>query len=200
MRAALGLVVFLGATTMGFQMLGPRLMAAHFGSVPQVWAAVISVFLGGLAIGYSIGGRLGDRQSGRRWAVGIWALTSLLVVVTHRIAGPVGEWFVAQAAIPPWWEPVAGATVLFLLPTIGMGTALPLLLRLGFRGKVGEGEHAGRYLSFSTLGGILGVLGTMFWLLPRFPLGTVALILAAPWAVAAAVAAASRSAAEGGGG
>lgn len=196
MRGALALAALLGAATMGFEILGPRLMAVDFGSVPQVWAGVISVFLGGLAIGYAVGGRLGDRADRSRWAAGLWALTSLGVVVTHRIARPVGEWFLAQSGTPPWWEPVAAAAALFLIPTIGMGTALPLLLRLGVRGQAGEGEHAGRYLAFSTLGGILGVLGTMFWLIPRFPLGTVALVLAVPWALAAALAALARPAKE----
>lgn len=196
MRGALALAFLLGAATMGYEMLGPRLMAIHFGSIPQVWAAVISVFLGGLAVGYAIGGRLGDLPGRARWAAGIWGATALLVVATHRVSRPLGEWFLAQSGTPPWWEPVAAATALFIIPTIGMGTALPLLLRLGVRGRAGEGEHAGRYLAFSTFGGILGVLGTMFLLIPRFPLGTVAILLAAPWLLAAGFAILHRPAPE----
>lgn len=190
MRGALVLVFVLGAATMGFEILGPRMMAPHFGTTPNVWGAVISVFLGGLALGYALGGRLGDRGDRAVWASGVWAVTGLLVLASHAAAKPVGDAFVTRfAQSPPWWEPVAAASTLFLVPTVGMGTAIPLLLRLGGRRGAGEGEHAGRYMAWSTLGGILGVLGTTFWLFGLFTLQKIAWILATPWLVAAGLAA-----------
>ena len=52
----------LGFVLMGFEMLGSRYLNPYFGSGIYTWAALISVTLFALMIGYFIGGWLVDRR------------------------------------------------------------------------------------------------------------------------------------------
>ena len=54
-------VVISGASVMVLEILAPRLLGPVYGSGAQVWAAVISVTLAALAVGYWLGGQVADR-------------------------------------------------------------------------------------------------------------------------------------------
>lgn len=64
---------------MGLEMTATRLIAPSFGNTVYTWGIVISIFLIGSSIGYSIGGYIADKKSTNRimflfYIVGILAL------------------------------------------------------------------------------------------------------------------------------
>jgi len=74
-RAVVLAAVFLsGAALMSLEMAGFRLVQPEFGSDVVVWGSLISVFLGGLAIGAFLGGRLADRRPA------LWKLGAILAL------------------------------------------------------------------------------------------------------------------------
>ena len=53
--------IICGFCMMALEMLGGRYVQNFFGSSIDVWAAIISVFILSLSIGYVIGGRIADQ-------------------------------------------------------------------------------------------------------------------------------------------
>ena len=51
-----------GASVMGAEICGAKLLAPFFGSSLYVWSSVMAITLGGLASGYFIGGKLSKRE------------------------------------------------------------------------------------------------------------------------------------------
>ncbi|HXH97285.1 MAG TPA: fused MFS/spermidine synthase, partial [Gaiellaceae bacterium] len=51
-----------GAVLLGVEIAASRVLAPFFGNSLYVWGALIGVVLGGLAIGYWLGGALADRH------------------------------------------------------------------------------------------------------------------------------------------
>ncbi|MBC8514796.1 fused MFS/spermidine synthase [bacterium] len=175
----------LGAATLAFEVYGPRLIQSHFGFSPVLWASVISVFLGGLTVGYFLGGRIAEDSMRRTKIFFLWMGAGLFVFFSPVIASSVAELFLSRPGAPPLWEPLAGAFLIFFLPTVAMGTALPVLVAITPTGGKGAGRHTGRLLGISTLGSILGVLGLTFGLMGRLSLPQIALVLALPWVAGA---------------
>lgn len=190
MRLTLLITVFLaGAGLMSLEMAAFRLVQPEFGSDIIVWGSLISIFLGGLAVGAIWGGRLADRTP-RLWKLGILILLAGIVTVTLPLyAEAVLAWMYpgAGAPLPSEWSagaadqpagtlaiyqppdlkwPVLGAgLILFGLPTLLVGMVSPYAARLFVFGMPNMGADVGRLYGISTIGSILGTLGTAFYLI-----------------------------------
>lgn len=137
----MGLIYFLfffsGASALIYEVAWLRLLSLSFGNTTEAASCVISVFLGGLAVGAFFGGRLADRlNEGHLRAYGMlevgigllapiigWLLTQLPSAVAH-LSQAIGEGLGAQV-----WVRFSLATLILLLPTILMGASLPVLCR-----------------------------------------------------------------------
>src|SRR5690348_10561320 len=83
-------VVFLsGAALMGLEMVGARVLWNDFGSSVFVWGSILSVFMGALAGGYYVGGRLADRRPRLEWLGGIVGLAGVAILALTRLAAPI---------------------------------------------------------------------------------------------------------------
>jgi len=186
MRFGLLMTVFLaGASLMSLEMASFRLIQPEFGSDIIVWGSLISVFLGGLAVGAVFGGRLADRGP-RLWRLGaILVLAGGVTLALPLYSDAVLDWvFPGEGAPLPaeWgaggdshelvvyqppdlrWATLGAGTILFGLPALLLGTVTPYTARLFIHalGKVGTG--VGHLYGASTVGSILGTLGTAFYL------------------------------------
>ena len=76
-----------GAVVMAFEMLGSRYLNPYFGSGIHTWAALISVTLLALTVGYFLGGRMVDRWPSTTLLGALVLLASLTMVA---IVVPIG--------------------------------------------------------------------------------------------------------------
>jgi spermidine synthase len=169
---ALLLAFFLsGISGLIYQALWLRLLALVFGVT--VWAAttVLASFMGGLAIGSFLAGRIADRVgSPLRW----FALCELLVGAT-ALASPLLLAGVerAYAALYPSLPQSLGAltavrflfaSAVLLLPTTLMGATLPLVVKSSLVSRGGLGERVSVLYGTNTAGAIVGTLLGGFYL------------------------------------
>ena len=184
-RAGILATVFLaGAALMSMEMASFRLVQPEFGSDIIVWGSLISVFLGGLALGAFLGGILADRKPCLLvlgvilMVAGAWTLT------LPWVSDPVLGWVSPSAPpLPPEWGlpqdagsgyhagpdlRLAALTVgvaLFGIPAILMGMVSPYSARLFVHELPRMGTGVGLIYGISTVGSIIGTLATTFYLM-----------------------------------
>jgi len=188
MRPGLLITVFLaGAALMSLEMASFRLVEPELGSDIVVWGSLISVFLGGLAIGSIVGGRWADSRpslaklglilaTGGAVALAIPLYADAVLAWTYPGAGaPLpSEWGTGGAGgttlavyHPPdmRWPALLAGTLLFGLPAVLLGMVSPYAARLFIREMPHMGASLGQVYGVSTIGSILGTLGTAFYLI-----------------------------------
>ncbi len=158
-------IVFLsGGIVMSFEILGSRILAPHFGNDVFVWGSLISVFLGGLTVGYWGGGKLADRHANLNWFAALLLIPGLHLCLLPLYCDPVNIWIFDQA-FGMRAEPLLASLILFFPPTIFMGAVSPYAVKLQIRNLHGLGTGVGNLYALSSLGSILGTLITSFYLI-----------------------------------
>jgi MFS family permease len=175
-----------GAALMSLEMAGFRLVQPEFGSDIIVWGSLISVFLGGLAVGALVGGRLADRRPAL-WKLGaIFVAGGAVALAIPLYADAVLDWMFPgegaplpsdwdQAAtddgglvvyLPPdlRWPTLGAGLLLFLVPSVLLGMVTPYAAKLLIHTMPHLGRGVGNVSGVSTVGAILGTLGTAFYL------------------------------------
>jgi len=179
-----------------------RQLALTFGGSHTAVAAVLTAFMLGLGVGSLVGGRLADRV--RRPALAIAAIELALAVV-----GPLLGFGLARlpSAAASWLPAVTGAddprfvssrlvlAVLLLgVPTSLMGATYPIMVRALGRDLGELHSSIGRIYAANTVGGVVGVVASGFWILPGAGIpGSIAAAAAANLAAAAAAVAGHHS-------
>lgn len=196
MRTYVFVLVFLaGASLMSLEMAGFRLAQPEFGSDIVVWGSLISVFLGGLSLGAFSGGRLADRRPSLWLLGGILGAAGLLALLmplysdgvfalfspgrgmsVEALAGTAGEGQPIAVYEPPdmRWVTLGAGIALFFLPSYLLGMISPYSARLLIHRLPRLGTGVGMISGWSTLGSIVGTLGSTFYLIQL--MGTRALI------------------------
>ncbi|MCB0878898.1 MAG: fused MFS/spermidine synthase [Thermoleophilia bacterium] len=170
------LVVFLaGGALMAYEIVGSRLLAPYFGSSTFVWGSLISVFLGALAAGYAVGGRLADRFPAAGALALVLAASSLLVGATVLLSAPLQEWII-DVNLGLRLDPLVSSVLLFGPASVLMGMVSPYAVRLRAGDLQSLGRTAGSLYGLSTFGSIAGTLAASFWLVQSF--GSEATVLA----------------------
>ena len=161
------LVILSGGVVLSLEVLGTRVIGTHYGSSLYVWAALLSVTLVCLAIGYAIGGRLADRVP-RTWMLCLLLMLAggsvMLVPFLTRVLVPLGD------RLGLAWGAIGSALIIFFLPLTLAATAGPYVIRLCARKVEGVGSTSGTVYALSTIGSVGGVLIVSLWLIPS--LGT----------------------------
>ena len=184
-RIAVLLVVFCsGAALLSLEMIGIRDVQPVFGNDVYVYGSLISVFLGGLALGAFVGGRLADREPSFGMLAAVLGAAGFLVLLIPLVDDLVMDWtFPGQGPPEPveWDEtgrakiddyqypdlkwPVLGCgTILFAAPAILLGMVTPYAAKLLIRTIPHVGTSVGYISGLSTAGAIFGTLGTTFYL------------------------------------
>jgi len=199
----LGLFYLSGMAGLIYEVVWSRLLTYQFGATLDAITAIVVGFLGGLAIGAFIGGRIVDRVSKPLALYGWLEIFVALLALTLPLAlehlfGPLyqgiaqnaGDDFTARRFTRFF------LSIIFLMPpTIVMGATLPALARFVSERRGGVGMPIGALYSVNTLGAVSGVYATGFHLIPTFGVsgtmfvavglnilvGIVALVLSRTW-------------------
>ncbi len=152
-----------------------RSLGLFFGSDLYGVAIVLSTFMGGLALGSLVGGRLAERSPRPlMWygvaeaGIGIFALcfASMLAgldPLLHLVYPPT-------TGMPSWIYQLVRivlAAGMLLVPTALMGATLPLIMRHFVRSRSVLGNRAAYFYAVNTFGALAGTLTAGFILLPQ---------------------------------
>ena len=175
-----GLVFTAGIGSMATEICAARLLAPYFGASTIVWANVIGIILGSLAIGYWVGGRLADRRPDRRTLGWVVLGGAALIATIPFAARPLLDMAVqgldqvsTGAAVGSFF----GTLVLFAPPVVLLGMVAPFAIRLWIADVRAAGEVAGKVFALSTAGSLLGTFLPALLTIPL--LGTQRTMLAA---------------------
>ena len=165
-RPLLFAVAFIGGwTIMMLEILGGRILAPYFGYSVYQWGALIGVVMAALAVGYFIGGRVGDRPGAQRFLLGVLIVSAAFVLVVPRFAN---EFMPAMRVAGPAWGAVFGTLILLGPPSILLATTSPIVIKLTATDRIAN--SAGLVYAVSTVGSIGGTFFAAFYAIPA--LGT----------------------------
>jgi spermidine synthase len=187
MLAALSLLFLLsGCAALIYQILWLRLLGLVFGVTVYAASTVLAAFMAGLALGSLFAGRLADRvRHPLRWFAAAECGIALTAVASPWMLNALERAYVASfPSLPSVSGVVTGLRLLMagaalIVPTVLMGTTLPLVLRssLVTGGKLGL--RLGVLYASNTTGAIVGTLLSGLWLIPAYGISRTFLIAAA---------------------
>ena len=158
-------VVFVcGAVLMGLEIVGSRILAPYFGNSIFVWGSLISVVLAALSLGYWLGGMVADRWPRLSVLGGLIALPGLMIALLPFVYPPLNR-AIAVSELGARLSPLISSLVLFLVPSVFLGTISPFAVRLQAKAVASVGTTAGGLYAVSTAGSIVGTLITAFYLI-----------------------------------
>jgi spermidine synthase len=166
--------VLSGATGLIYEVLWARMLGLVFGATTIAISAVLAAFMGGLALGSEIAGRLGARLRRPLRAYGVIeigiGIYALAVPLLFRgiDSAYAGIW----ARFHPGFYGFAFSRFLLALlvlgiPTTLMGATLPVLSAALARSRLGSTSVA-RFYTYNLAGAIVGAIIAGFVLLPSF--------------------------------
>ncbi|MFW6158377.1 MAG: fused MFS/spermidine synthase, partial [Planctomycetota bacterium] len=112
------LVFACGMVLMSLEVIGGAEIAPYFGSSVFVWGSVITVFLGALAVGYRLGGRLADRWPTMRALATVVVAAGIGILLVPILVPPLCK---ALLGASPGLEinvlrPLVASVVLYVVP------------------------------------------------------------------------------------
>ncbi len=171
------LVILEGAALMGVELAGAKLITPYYGNSIYVWSAVLGTTLGGLAVGYLVGGRLARGGRALSWLRRALLAASLVCAVLPWTSAWVLQ---ASLSIPGLQAGILLSGMAILTPPLLLfGLVSPLAIQLMCQKK---GDNAGKVTGLvyavSTLGGVAATFGFAFYLIPYWGLWATTLSIA----------------------
>jgi spermidine synthase len=160
-----------------------RSLLMIFGSNVESVAMVVAAFLMGLGLGSMAGGWLSKHQ--RVPLLLCFGLTELLIGAYGLVSLPLFAWVHHHVAAPGSLLTGLLAFGLVFLPTLLMGSTLPLLVAQEVRSKSSVGDAVSILYFVNTLGAALGAYVSARWVLGSFGMSGAVRLAAAGNAVAA---------------
>jgi spermidine synthase len=167
--------VLSGATGLIYEVLWARLLGLVFGATTVAISAVLTAFMGGLALGSALAARFAAqiKRPVRAYAfieiaVGLYALAvPLLFRGIDRIYAQVWQHF-HPGFYGFAFSRFALATIVLLIPTALMGATLPVLVAALERSAEDKSSSVARLYAWNLTGAIVGAIAAGFFLLPQF--------------------------------
>ncbi|MFN2446975.1 MAG: fused MFS/spermidine synthase, partial [Vicinamibacterales bacterium] len=167
-----------GAAALVYEVTWTRLLTLQLGHGIAAASTVLAAFMGGLAVGSALGGRIGAElqrpraltaYAGLELFIGVlalllpWELAALEPLLVRAYAdGSGGMWFAALR--------VVSSLVLVSLPAAAMGATFPIASRWSVRDARRAPRDVGDLYAANTVGAAFGAVLAGFVLLPRLGL------------------------------
>ena len=160
-----GATIFLASVcVMMVEIVAGRLAARHIGSSLYTWTAVIGVILGGITLGYYIGGRLADRFSAKKIICLLLAASSGACIAAIILNNLVGEWtFLWRLEMAQ--RVLCHIAIVFFIPSTLIGAISPAAIKMSLESSQHSGRTMGRMYALGAAGSIVGTLLAGFWLI-----------------------------------
>jgi spermidine synthase len=175
--SVLGLFFVSGLTGLVYQIIWLRQFTLLFGATAYASSAVLSTFMGGLALGSYWAGRRADRwrnsplRTYGKLELGIAAYALLIPVLLDRLPPILGwAWGLGAErnfALFGLLKFIAIA-ILVLPATTLMGATLPVLSRVVTNASRSQGGGVGALYAVNTFGAVAGTAACAFYALPAF--------------------------------
>ena len=162
-----------GAAALILQVLWTRMLGHVFGATALAVSTTLTVFMGGLALGSHLGGRIAPKLKRPLFAfavlesaVGLYGLlvpgllTVLPDVQRALVDDDSGFWTFALLRF-------VLVTVVLVLPTTAMGATLPILAEGVVKRTGAMAAPVGRLYAANTFGAVVGAFGAGFVLIPK---------------------------------
>ena len=168
------LLILSGICALVYQVLWLRLLALTFGVTTHAASTVLASFMGGLALGSFVAGRLADRVRHPLRLFGLVELSiGLCALATPTALAGVHRLYIA--VFPHLPESLALATAVrfllsfavLLVPTALMGATLPIVVKSSVARLDRIGTRVGVLYASNTAGAIAGALLAGFYLVPQ---------------------------------
>jgi len=156
-----------GAVLMALEMLALRLISMNFGGALRETSVVIAVFLIAMSLGYALGGRVGDRWPQARTLMGVMLAAGLCIEPIPWLNEALAE-RIFRSALPDSLHALIVCFCLYFVPVVLMAGVSPMAIRLLARQVEETGKVAGNVAALSTVGSIVGTLGTSYFLIDLF--------------------------------
>ena len=162
-----------GATSLVFETIFTRLLSYTFGNTAHAVSTVLAAFLGGLAAGAYVLGKLSDRHAGSlRWYAALESATDFYSLVIPALFALMTRVYVgAYHYFHP--GPSVLLTLRFVLaaipiciPAFLMGGTLPVLTRYLVSAQLGREAEINRLYGWNTIGAAIGTLVSTYLLIP----------------------------------
>ena len=173
--AVFALFLFSGACGLIYEVLWCKQLGLIFGNTVHSLSAVLTAFMGGLALGSFVAGRQTHRMKRPLVIYGFLELTiglycALLPWVFSDHGPVVGIYRMLYSDSGSSALVAARFAISFfllLIPTTFMGATLPVLSQFLVRSSKGMGRTVGALYAINSFGAVLGAAGTGFFLLPE---------------------------------
>jgi spermidine synthase len=185
-----------GLAGLVYQVSWTRLLTLYLGHSTAAASSVVAAFLGGLALGAAIGGRVAPGLRPGQALIG-YALLEVAVgifafVLPYELNGltPILRWAYADGSPGALFSAVrvASCVVLVLVPATALGATFPLAIRWFASDAVNRAWSTSLLYTLNTIGAAAGALLAGFWLIPTFGLSGTTIVAIAGSGIAACAA------------
>jgi MFS family permease len=152
-----------GGALMAVELLGGRAVSPYFGSSLHVWSVVLATTVGGLAVGYALGGRIATLHPRAPVLLGILAVAAVLVAILPFSSAAI---MTATLGLDLRAGALVSCAVFLFPPMVAFGTVSPFVIRLLSSELERVGRVAGTVYAVSTAGGVVATFLYGFYLIP----------------------------------
>ena len=165
--ALLAIGFALGVCLMGVEMAAIRMLTPYFGSGIEIWAAMIATVMASLMAGYYIGGNLADRAPRSEVLGAAVMIAGVFVLAIPSLGVMLLDWTLQNVGYDVGAALLAAAMMMFVPMTL-LSFFSPYAVRLLIANAAQGGRVAGSVYSITTIGNIVGTLGTALALMRYF--------------------------------
>jgi len=175
-RAVVSTVFVTGAVSLMLEVLAVRVLSPYFGSTIYTVSSIIAVTLGGLSLGYYLGGRMADRSVSEKTFYRMVLMAGLAIpvfaILPRYVLAEVS--MLLPLSLSLTIGPLITSLFLFALPSVMLGLLSPyaVVLLRSLAESRGVGSVTGKVFFISTVGSIVGSLSAGFILIPHVGVGT----------------------------